>query len=1087
MVIKQYKFFTKDQERIFNGLKEIGPTLANFYADAVAVMQPDCFIASKANFIAHMAREIDGGLRDVFAPLELKNEKLKIAGKDRGHFASILAAMDKNDPNDELANEWFKIATQFPSIAHRHEIHGPSRAVEDILDLWARYEQILLTLIGSFYALIQRLDRFISMTEAPVELPPKSLPALGNMLKNEKQSAYFFSKLTQPGWLPGLQAEGYFEIDNAPVPTGEPATIIEWWPLRYLLNIARIKSSGQETAIKNIVDNILNAYQEDKLHLHQYSIAILSDIITELDLYGFSENEQKFYNKVAANSQDHFLFFTQTLLDKITPKLIAANDNQGLLKLLAFVFGYSTYLEPQIDIFDGIESEPITRRKPNLDEFQINHFIHQFGAQLISIIGKESIGLVADNLKSLEGIGNFESSIWGMTSIEDTDQTVFNNSWERSLSNFIRDYAASLPPVELSSFLNSWILMDDSILQRLAFHLIRAKYDEQSSIWWQYIQTSTERPYIHEPYILLRETSSAYNDNQLQMVLDWIERTTKVNQWEGQTEENALANRHYNVRRWLSALSATDPKTKAILDEKNKEYNALNDWKIDHPEYDSYSTSSYGPDMPIELHAFTRLDIDEQIAFIKSYTPSSAHLTGDEGLSLVLTQNAAQNPEKYLFSLDKFLPLSSIYAQGLLEGLKEAITAGKLTSFMSVVSFATNKIEESSFLAEPTTNYKGQRGLIFKIVDLVRAIASTESLEITEEQIKTILRLVITLLENADYKDDSDNISRGYIDHSLNSLSGRLHMALLDVCNLFSRKFTTPKNKVKWPEQAKAYFTRHLNRTGNSDKDYSIILGSRLPLILYLDKDWVMQHIEQIFDPKNEQHFEYTFGSALSPLYQPDQSFYKLLKAGNYFELALDRYTESDGRLTRVMNYGLLEWQAWSVPINDPNAILNIVLEKKIPGQFMELIKVVDRNKFVSNDLVKSLWQKILDATGSEARFNDVCSYLLILGDHTNELDKDTCNLILSTIDKISAESQSSTILTRKIYKIADTNLPMAADIIIRLFEKDIAKPYFETELQGFTRKLFTNGLKEKANQLCILVSDGGSFALKDIYDEFNR
>jgi hypothetical protein len=1084
MGIIQYKYFTKQQQRIFDGLQEIGPAIANFYADAIAMMQPDCFIASKTNFIAHMAREIDAGLRDVFAPLAMKNEKMKLKGLgDKGHVASILVALGKDDPNDEFAKDWFKLATQFPGVAHRHEIHGPSRALEDITELWERYEQILLVLIGSFYALTQRLDQFLSFKTAPTG----SMPALHNILQKEKHRSYFFSKLNEPGWLPGLQAEGYFDLKNAPVPKGDPKTITEWWELRYLLNITKIKTSGQQAGIKSIADTILVAYTNGQLVLHPFSIAVLAEIISNHPDYGFSEDVRKFFEKVAATSNEHDLFFIQGFLKETMPKLIAKNDAPALLSIVGFVFGYSTYEEKQFDFFSGEETDPVTRRKPNLDQFQVDEFAGKYGADIIRLIGEQAIAQVAADIKHLDSIANFEFSFIALSSIEDTEQTRHSDGWDRSLLNFIRDYAGLLPASTLTKFLEEWLHEKDSLLQRLAIHLIRTKFADQSAVWWEFISTSNEPLYIHEPFVLMQEHSPAFTPEQMQSTLDWIERITPVYQADGQTDENAVSNRQYNVRRWLSALSSEKPEVKTILDPKKSEYDALNNWKLDHPEYDSYSTTSFGYDMPEEMPDFIKMDIAEQVAFIRNFKTTDANPTADEGIAQVLEQMAAQNPEKYLFSLDEFIPLPSVYAEGIIGGLKIALVNKKLSSIGSVISFAEKKLNDPAFLQEPADGYRSRRGILFRLADFIKTVAVAEDLEVSPEQTEQILQLLIALLENPDYQDKDDKIMmRGYIDHSMNSLGGRLHNGLLEICRMYAFKTVAKTETLKWPKLVKDYFTRHLDRTGNAAKDYSIILGSRLPLIIYLDKQWVYQHFDRIFNPKDEQQYEYTLGSAISGLYNANKDVYNLFKEKGTFKMILDRYTENDERLNRVMYYGLLEWQHWGVAVDDPASIISMVLQKKIPAQFADLIEVFEREPSTDYDLAKKLWRKMLDTIGTNPGFDSVLGYLLTLVKLTDTLGKENYDLVLETIHKISKESRSISVFARNIFALADTDLDKAAEIVQQIFEKNLAKPYYDAELNAFVRKLFTSGKKDKANAICIAISETGSFVLKDIYDEFN-
>ncbi|WP_028840990.1 hypothetical protein [Thermodesulfobacterium hveragerdense] len=53
------------QIHIFNGLKEIGKEIANLYYDGVRIFESN--FTSKPYLLAHIAREIEGGIRDIFA------------------------------------------------------------------------------------------------------------------------------------------------------------------------------------------------------------------------------------------------------------------------------------------------------------------------------------------------------------------------------------------------------------------------------------------------------------------------------------------------------------------------------------------------------------------------------------------------------------------------------------------------------------------------------------------------------------------------------------------------------------------------------------------------------------------------------------------------------------------------------------------------------------------------------------------------------------------------------------------------------------------------------------------------------------
>ena len=56
---------TPRQTEIYRNLKDIGPEIAAFYLDGIKILQ-NKELEMAANLLAHVAREIDGGLRTCF-------------------------------------------------------------------------------------------------------------------------------------------------------------------------------------------------------------------------------------------------------------------------------------------------------------------------------------------------------------------------------------------------------------------------------------------------------------------------------------------------------------------------------------------------------------------------------------------------------------------------------------------------------------------------------------------------------------------------------------------------------------------------------------------------------------------------------------------------------------------------------------------------------------------------------------------------------------------------------------------------------------------------------------------------------------
>ena len=146
------------QSEIYRNLEAIGPEIAAFYLSGVKVLN-DNDLETASYLLAHIAREIEGGLRDV---LSQKQEKQRIQKQikkadmgnlsDRiGHIASILAALGIDDLGDPLAKKWISVATQFHEFAHRHGAWEAPRAKEIFVPLWHEFEEVLVELVGTYF------------------------------------------------------------------------------------------------------------------------------------------------------------------------------------------------------------------------------------------------------------------------------------------------------------------------------------------------------------------------------------------------------------------------------------------------------------------------------------------------------------------------------------------------------------------------------------------------------------------------------------------------------------------------------------------------------------------------------------------------------------------------------------------------------------------------------------------------------------------------------------------------------------------------------------------------------------------------
>lgn len=212
----------EEQIKIYKGLKSIGNEIASFYLDGVKMFQDEEYL-SKAYLLAHIAREIDGGLRDILSdgktihcyecdrPIHgyIDNENFEEINSN--HLKSILSSLDVDDKNHQFAIFWKKTATKFSRYAHRSGAYKDSRNSNEVVRLWKDFEIVLFKLIGEYINQIKIIDRVIK------KAPEKNIIAtVYNITKDENNKRHFYNSLKNIEWLMPLYQNSFFDPKSIP-------------------------------------------------------------------------------------------------------------------------------------------------------------------------------------------------------------------------------------------------------------------------------------------------------------------------------------------------------------------------------------------------------------------------------------------------------------------------------------------------------------------------------------------------------------------------------------------------------------------------------------------------------------------------------------------------------------------------------------------------------------------------------------------------------------------------------------------------------------------------------------------------------
>ena len=250
------------QSEINENLQTLAPLLAAFYRDWVRMRQSTNF-KCRSYLFGHLAREIDGGFRDILSIDEdkdvieqvLEEEDWGRLYKSKGHIASIMSALGVPD-FDLRSEQWIRTTKDLFILTHKNSGNKARSIRKESESLWPKFEELLAFLVGGYLNLLDRVDKICD-----VEQPNEDMVGtLHDLLGPEVLYKHFFQNLKSPAWLEPLKKDGWFQPENNPVPQEDPDysgyyRVPVWYALEYIGKVAtHTKESPCEEKINILVD-----------------------------------------------------------------------------------------------------------------------------------------------------------------------------------------------------------------------------------------------------------------------------------------------------------------------------------------------------------------------------------------------------------------------------------------------------------------------------------------------------------------------------------------------------------------------------------------------------------------------------------------------------------------------------------------------------------------------------------------------------------------------------------------------------------------------------------------------------------------
>ena len=635
------------QLKIYEGLKSVGEEVAGFFLDGVLISKGD-ELQMQAYLLAHCAREIDGGIRDVLSIKDLESVSCNTCGstlrnEKNTHQATIIRALDV-DENSIFAKEWKRIASRFAKFAHRRGAYRTPRALKEFINLWKSYEGILFTLFGNYFALDQRIERLVRY-EVPSEVILTTLP---NLFVRPNIELQFYNKLRRRGWLKLLVDKGFFHPTTIPQETPDPenegyVTVPYWAPRSYLLWVSSENYAEPEDTITDSLLKIINGYNsfrnKDGSRIKNRNVDyLILELLVNLPSHKIRDDH---FELILHALHTENLLSSSLVIRTALPRFIEAKDKNLVNAVLRIIFA-PIRIENGFQKFTSI-----------LHYTYLHYNIQKWIPGIVGVSGLEVYHLVHDFL--IKELRYFEDDwIWydipsvSFESAEEDHDSFdkFHRLLVRFMTGILEEYEKDISKEIISLLESKW-----PIFRRVAIHLIDSKFDEYQEL----ISNLPFNPFVEldsytELACLIETQARNFSNEVLELIVHWLDEYKKVRlDSKGrevvQEDEDAINN---SIHRWLNSLSVSNHPLVLLKLEEYEKLDGIGLEKANGVEQTNDFLTAQRPEL-LTFEDLSKKTIEEISDFFKPQEEPNVYGFIDYSSKEILLEEFVKSDQKLFF------------------------------------------------------------------------------------------------------------------------------------------------------------------------------------------------------------------------------------------------------------------------------------------------------------------------------------------------------------------------------------------------------------------------------------------------------
>lgn len=940
-----------------------------------------------------------------------------------------------------------------------------------------------------FYQDVEHIDRILARA-TPTPLERKTI--LDVYMRKESYRAYIFRNLRNADWLKHLYLNRCFQKYPNPRPVEVPHqtgyyTIPHWDALYYLewvaLQVGEQTDEEISSTLMKIVRSVSDFRDENDERIDNYGTDwVFVKIMAALPIE-FLEVQDMDRIGVYLRSKWRASGLVGSEIGKsLLPKLLNEEATPLATRLLTIVIDY-----------DIREREGRKELVPLMDEYWFNELMENNKAAIRALFPLRAAGIVLDKIDQIVSTDNRQFNAVQILAVEAHHQNPFATGYQNILVRAARDFLDSAPdkePQKTQVLLQHLLGREHPIFPRIALHVISTHWPKYSALFWPLLKSEllTNVSLGHELYQLLKNNQAHFSPRELDEIIDWIETREYWSPKDGfKDEQQERTTRAYQKLEWLTALKESNYQ-KAI--DKYEEYLALAGQEPEHPGFPVWMGEvQVGSISPIEVADLLQKDNKEIAKYLLDYRDEGKRYgkPSREGLADAFKAAVTNDPQKFSADLSLFLELPPYYLFYLLWAFKDAWDAKRDFDWQAVLSFCLDLVQTHEFWIGPSKKDRFYPGsLVSRVADLIEVGTKDDSHAFSPSLLPLAEELLLILMEKAE-----SVLSQGpnLVTAVLNSPKGRVFAATINYSLRYARLRRDEEPSARWAPAIKEEFTRRLDRSFDPSIEFSVTLGEYLANLAYLDRNWLLTHINEIFPKDNEIHWRAAMTGYfwLGRLYR---DLYEILRGKGHYAKALATDFEDPHVRERVIQRLTIAY-LWGVEeLADPESLFTRLVTAWNPD---------DLGKIVSY-----LWMQ-RDALSTDQRTTvlSLWRYLFAHYHDRGELDDDEANLVsdlskfavyLDTIDPESLRwllfsapyverTHNTWFFVECLDRLVSVSPHEVGLIYIEMLENGIYPDYDQAHITHTVEALYTEGEKGLADRICNLYGSERYYFLKDIYD----